>query len=85
MSKNKNKPKLYFKPMFFLLDKNPNELRSIAVEKIVDDVYHGYSLKEWNTGWSINPFKIGKGYITNSKSFDFTENFDEAIQHASIK
>lgn len=73
-----------FKPLFFLLDKNPNEIRSIAVEKEIKDGYEGLSFKEWNTGWSINPFKIGKGFISNGK-FDFTENFDEAVKHASTK
>lgn len=77
-------PVFSFQPAFFLLDKNPNELRSIAVEKISDVEYEGVSFKEWNTGWSISPIKIGKGFISKS-DFDFTESIDEAIEHAKIK
>jgi hypothetical protein len=74
-----------FKPIFFILDKNPNELRSIAVEKIFSDQFHGIAFKEWNTGWSLNPIKIGKGFITNcGDKMDFTQDFEEAIKHASI-
>ncbi len=73
---------LGFTPLFYLLDLNKNELRSIAVREIVNNGYEGVSLKESNIGWSINPIKIGKGFISLGK-FDFTEIFTEAICHAS--
>jgi len=59
-------------------------MKSIAVEREDGEGYYGIYFKEWNTGWSAGPIKIGKGYISNG-SFDFTENFQEAIDHASIK
>lgn len=73
-----------FEPVFYLLDKNPYELRSVAVEKVGKHGYEGVVFKESNLGWEVNPFKIGKGYIANS-NFDFTENFEEAKFHASLK
>lgn len=84
MSKELLETDFGFKPLFYLLDKNRNELSSIAVERIDDVGYHGISFKEWNTGWSLNPIKIGKGFISLS-DFDFTEKFQEAKNHASSK
>lgn len=76
-------PEFSFEPIFYLMDLNRNELSSIAVEKVVKDGYEGVSFKEDNTGWSISPIKIGKGFISNGK-FDFTEDFQEAVRHASL-
>jgi len=73
-----------FEPLFYLLDLNRNELRSMAIEKIHENGYEGVSFMEWNTGWSINPVKIGKGFISLGQ-FDFTENLQEAINHAKIR
>jgi hypothetical protein len=71
-----------FTPVFYLLDKNPNELKSIAVKEISENGYEGVYFKRWATGWSTGPIKIGKGFIRLGQ-FDFTENIDEAIKHAS--
>lgn len=73
-----------FKPLFYLLDLNRNELRSIAIQSASDIGFEGISFKENNTGWSLNPIKIGRGYISLG-NFDFTEQFEEAKRHSSIR
>jgi hypothetical protein len=77
---------LGFPPLFYLLDLTRDEhgrLRSIAVEKSTDEQFEGISFTEDNTGWSLNPIKIGRGYISRTM-FDFTEDFQEAANHASL-
>lgn len=75
-----------FRPLFYLLNLSRDEhgrLSSIAVEKATEEQFEGICFKEDNTGWSLNPIKIGRGFISRSK-FDFTEDFQEAEQHAAI-
>lgn len=76
-------PIIPFEPLFYLMDLDKNQLRSIAVEKLKDGIYEGLCFKEWATGWEINPISIGKIFISRTH-FDFTTSFEEAVKHASI-
>ncbi len=73
-----------FKPLFYLLNMNRNELSSIAVQSVSDIGFEGLCFKEDATGWEVNPIKIGRGFISLAH-FDFTEQFEEAKIHASIR
>lgn len=67
---------------FFILNKKDHV--SIAINFISDNEYRGISFTEHNTGWSLNPIKIGKGWITNSPELDFTKSYDEAFKNAKL-
>ncbi len=75
-----------FAPLFYLLDRKRDEhgrLSSIAVEGATDTHFEGVYIREDNTGWSMNPVKIGRGFISKG-NFDFTEIFEDAKAHAAI-
>lgn len=79
---NDSKPIFEFEPLFFLLNTNRNEMKSVAISECLPEGYRGVYFKEWNTGWSTGPTWVGKGCITNGQ-YDFTEDFETAIKHAS--
>jgi len=66
---------------FYILKLREHE--SIAINFSDDEQYKGYSFYKSNLGWHINPCKIGKGWVTNSKDcIDFTKSFLVAIDNA---
>lgn len=66
---------------FYIL--NYREHKSIAINFADDNQYKGYTFYKTNLGWSINPTKMGNGYVTNmGDELDFTKSFAVAVDVA---
>lgn len=65
---------------FFILDRK--ERTSLAVTVSNDECYIGSTFYKNNLGWTFNPTKLGKGYLTNAHDMDYTHNIEEAILNA---
>lgn len=66
---------------FFIL--NYREHTSIAINVIKENHFEGITFYKTNLGWSLNPTKIGRGFIANDKqNLDFTGNFEVAMDNA---
>jgi hypothetical protein len=66
---------------FFII--NLREHTSIAINVVEDKQFIGIAFYKTNLGWSFNPTKIGRGYLSNCKEdFDYTNNFQVAKDNA---
>lgn len=66
---------------FYIL--NLRENKSIAINMFDDEQYRGITFYKTNLGWSLNPTKIGKGFLTSCKDdFDYTKDFELAKSNA---
>lgn len=66
---------------FFIL--RLREHKSIAINIINNNGDEGIMFYKTNLGWSLNPTKIGKGFLSNCREdFDYTNNFNVALDVA---
>ncbi len=66
---------------FFILDKRDNVSIAVFVSEVAG--FNGYTFYKTNLGFSINPTKVGRGFIAlQPNRFDFTIDYQEAFNHS---